>query len=159
PRASAAAMPRRLVIFFSSNGTVREKWLPRMDGGGLVLSEILQPLEPHRSDLLVVDGLGYRVADRAAGDGHYRGMNAALTGSVPRKPDPTSRSTLASGISLDQWIAQVIGGETRLRSLECGVAVDTYAAGVSALSYAGAARPLLPENDPRRVFERVFGQP
>jgi hypothetical protein len=49
--------PRRIIFLYSSNGTVYEDWLPTMDAGALVLSPILELLEPYKSRLIVVDGL------------------------------------------------------------------------------------------------------
>jgi hypothetical protein len=154
--ASSARAPRRLLFFYTSNGTVRERWVPTMNDEGLVLSEILAPLERHRADLVVFDGLGYHCCDKSKG-GHEGGMNAALTGSVPKVIDAAKGKSRATGISIDQAIARRVGRGLKLRSLECGVQVDTYDAAVYALSYTGPLEPLMPENDPYKVFGRVFG--
>src|SRR5688572_32049209 len=70
-------IPRRLVFFYSSNGTIHERWVPSMNDEGLVLSDILAPLEHHKKNLLVIDGVGYNCTERSKG-GHEGGMCAAL---------------------------------------------------------------------------------
>jgi hypothetical protein len=159
PRAHAAPAPpiRRLALVYSSNGTVREKWVPKVEGSGLVLSEILAPLEKHKDQLLVVDGLGYSVCEKGEKTGHYGGMNAALTGSPPKIVDKAEGRSLATGPSIDQVIGASFGSAVPFRSIECGVRVDTYAATVAATAYRGALDPILPENDPRKILARVFG--
>ncbi|MDX2020491.1 MAG: DUF1552 domain-containing protein [Deltaproteobacteria bacterium] len=155
--AAAAAPPKRLIFLYSSNGMTREKWLPTMQGGQLVMSEILKPLERHKADVLVIDGLGYNVTKKGEKDGHYGGMNAALTGSPPKIIDPAEENSLATGPSLDQVVANAIGAQSRFRSLELGIQVDTYAATVAALSYRAALQPIIPENDIYKTVTRVFG--
>jgi hypothetical protein len=150
-------VPKRLVFFYSSNGTIHERWLPTMNDEGLVLSDILAPLERHKRDLLVVDGLSYSCTDKVKG-GHEGGMCAALTGSVPRIVDRAKGSARATGVSVDQHVAERACAGLRLRSLECGIQVDNYDPCLYALSYTGPMQPLMPENDPARVFERVFGR-
>src|SRR5262245_96931 len=59
-RAAAAARPRRLVVWSTPNGTVTDRWACKPGPGGdtdFELSEILQPLERHRRDLVVVQNL------------------------------------------------------------------------------------------------------
>lgn len=152
--------PKRIIFFYSSNGTVHERWVPSLSGGELELSFILEPLQRHRERLLVVDGLDYTVnIEKGDKDGHYGGMNTALTGSPSRIVDPSDpdERSLATGISVDQLIANTVSEGLKFKSLECGIKVDDYAATVAALSYAGSMQPLLPENDPYAVFDRVFG--
>ena len=149
---------KRVVFFFSSNGTIHESWLPKMVKGKLELSPILSPLEKFKSKLLVVDGLSHKVIiEKSVRDGHTAGMNTALTGRVNVIPDPgRPLNSLATGISVDQFLAEKMGVRTKLRSIECGVQVEPYNAEFSALSYLGARRPMLPESNPHRVFDRLF---
>lgn len=155
---AATLPPRRIVFFFSSNGTIRESWLPQMKNGVLELSTILSPLEALKSRLLVIDGLCHKVilekSDRA---GHAAGMNTALTGRTNKIMDPAHPlQSLATGISLDQYLADQIGSTTKLRTLECGIQVEPYLRGLAALSYRGRLQPILAENSPYRVFDRLF---
>ena len=156
--ASSARPPTRLVFFFSSNGTIYEKWLPSMRDGKLVLSPILAPLERHTSRLLVVDGLTHRtVTEKSDRSGHAAGMNTVLTGRRTKIIDPAdTQKSLGTGVSLDQHLAAKLGGATKLRSLECGVHVEPYMPYLAALSYRGPMQPILPESSPYRVFDRTF---
>jgi hypothetical protein len=158
-RAANATTPRRLVFFFSSNGTIRESFLPKMVSGKLELSPILAPLEKHKSKLLVLDGLCHKVIlEKSSRSGHTAGMNTALTGRNNDILDPSQPlRSLAMGISLDQYLAGKIGAGTKLRSIECGVQVEPYSKDFAALSYRGPRQPILAENSPYRIFDRLFG--
>lgn len=156
--AHAAAPPRRAVFFFTSNGTIRERWLPKMSAGKLELSPILAPLEKLKAKLLVVDGLAHKVIlEKSDRSGHSAGMNTALTGRNNKIVDPAHPlQSLATGVSVDQYLADKIGASTKLRSIECGVQVELYVKAFAGLSYRGALQPILPENSPYRVFDRLF---
>lgn len=156
--AAPAAPPKRVVFFFTSNGTIHESWVPKMASGKLVLSPILAPLEKLKSKLLVVDGLSHKVIlEKSDRSGHSAGMNTALTGRNNKIVDPAHPlQSLATGISLDQYLADKVGAATKLRSIECGVQVEPYVRAFAALSYRGRLQPILPENSPWRVFDRLF---
>ena len=108
--AGSEAPPKRLVFFFSSNGMIRESWLPTMVSGKLVLSPILSPLEKLKSKLLVVDGLAHNVIlEKGERSGHSAGMNTALTGRMAKGIDTQNPlRSLATGISVDQYLAQTV---------------------------------------------------
>lgn len=156
--AAAAPPPRRIVFFFTSNGTIHESWVPKMAGGKLELSPILAPLERLKSKLLVVDGLSHKVIlEKSNRSGHSAGMNTALTGRNNKIVDPSHPlQSLGTGISLDQYLADILGTATKLRSIECGVQVEPYVMALAALSYRGPLQPIMPENSPYRVFDRLF---
>jgi hypothetical protein len=84
-------------------------------------------------------------------------MNTALTGRVNKIVDPSKPlNTLATGISIDQYIADRMGAGTKLRSIECGIQVEPYSVEFAALSYRGPLQPMSPESSPYRVFDRLF---
>ncbi len=159
-RADNGGTPKRLVIVFSSNGTVHEQWKPTMNGSGLVLSTILEPLEEFKSQLLVVDGLRYEAAEvrpPSVQDGHYGGMNTALTGSIPTFPKQRFEDrSLATSISVDQHIAATLSKGLREKSLLTGIQVDQGNTTTAALSYSGSMAPILAEQDPHQVYETLF---
>src|SRR6478609_9419360 len=66
-RAAAAGPPKRLVIFFSPNGTVPDAWV---SGGetNFTLGPILQPLEPHQKDIVILTGMNNESAYHGPGD-------------------------------------------------------------------------------------------
>lgn len=147
--AHAQASIKRLIVFFSSNGTIHEKWLPTMSNGSLVMSDILKPLEPYKSDALVIDGLGYNSPGWA---GHEVGV--VLTGAKAQRAD--GNNNLATGISIDQAVANAIGSTTKLKSLECGIDVDPIENTFCSLSYTGSLQPVRAQNSPAQIFTRAF---
>ena len=151
--------PTRFVVFYTPNGTIRERWLPSGAETAFTLSPILASLAPYQSDLLVLDGVDALSAYNGPGDAHQKGTGQALTGTELQEGDFLGADGLtagwANGISVDQQIADTIGGTTKFRSLEFGVHV--YGANVgSRISYRGPAQPIPPENDPAAAFARIF---
>lgn len=159
PGGENAGPPRRIVFFFSSNGTIRESWLPTTSGGALQLSPILSPLEKHKDKLIVVDGLSHKVViEKGDRSGHSAGMNTALTGKKAHQTDPAKQPlrSLATGISLDQYLGPKISKDTKLRSIELGVEVQPFMEDTACLSYANPLSPIYPENSPYAAFGRMF---
>ena len=92
------------------------------------ITSILAPLERFKSRLLVIDGLAHRVIiEKSDRDGHSAGMNKALTGRNNKRTDPSQPLySMATGISVDQFIAYNLNAGTKLRTVECGVQVEPY---------------------------------
>ena len=155
---------RRLGVVYHPNGVIYENWLPKGSGRDFVLSRTLAPLEPFRNQLIVVTGLSSHQAE-ALGDGggdHSRASGSYLTGVHVKKSD----SVVENGISMDQIAARALEKETQLSSLEL-TADDNSLVGAcdvgyscaysSTLSWRTPTLPLMAENNPRVVFERLFG--
>lgn len=155
PSARAAPHPKRLIVFFSANGTIADAWRPTGGETDFVFSEILAPLAPHRDELLILGGIDAESSYHGPGDNsHWNGMGHMLTGT--ELVDLGGGVFTGGGISVDQHIAAQIGGATKLASLE--LAVEASPSTVSSrLSYLGAAQPVPPESDPQKVFHRLFG--
>jgi hypothetical protein len=154
--AQVAARPR-FIVMFSPNGTLYERWLPTGTEDAFSLSPILSPLEPHRSDLVVVAGLEQQ---GAGGDGHQNGIGGMLTGNVllPGRfaGGGSAPAGWADGPSVDQIVADTFGAGLPFRSLELGVqngAADNF----GRMIYRARNRPLPPREDPSAVFDDVFG--
>jgi hypothetical protein len=157
--------PVRLTFVYVPNGIVMEKWTPSTVGSSFELPPILKPLEPFRSHSTVISGLMNYNAN-AFGDGggaHARGGAAYLTATHPKK---TGGYDIRAGVSIDQEIAQAIGAQTRLPSLELGLDDNRIVghcdsgyscAYTNSISWRGPSTPLPPEANPRAVFERLFG--
>jgi hypothetical protein len=160
--AAPASKPLRFLVMWTPNGTVPENWTPSGTESTFQLSPILQPLAPHQSDILVLDGLDALSAYKGPGDAHQKATGQCLTGTELQEGTFAGADGLsagwANGISVDQAIANHVGKETRLRSLELGVYVSGAAVN-SRISYRGPAQPLPPENNPRAAFDRLFGDP
>ena len=155
--ARAVPHPKRLVVFFSANGTIDSAWRPTGGEKDFVLGEILAPLEPHRAQLSILAGIDAESSYHGPGDSsHWNGMGHMLTGT--ELVDLGGGAFTGGGISVDQHIAKQVGGATKLASLE--LAVEESPSTVwSRLSYLGAAQPVPPQADPQKVFHRLFGGP
>jgi hypothetical protein len=161
---TAAKPVRRLGIVYHPNGVVYENWLPTGVGREFEFSRVLAPLERFRNRAVVVTGLADRQAE-ALGDGagdHSRASGSYLTGVHIKKSD----SQVQNGVSMDQIAARAFEGETQLSSLELTVDANSlvgscdvgYSCAYSnTLSWLTPTLPLMSENDPRVVFERLFG--
>lgn len=149
-RGSALAGPqpaRRLVVFYSPTGTVHRHWRPNPDPTqlGFTAGSVLEPLTGLEQHLTVLDGLNY-----AGVASHDRGMLHMLTGG----PDPLSESR---GASLDQFVADHIGGASRMASLQLGVQTSELGATMqSRMSYRRAGVMVSPNDDPRDAHRRIF---
>lgn len=150
-RASAAEpAPRRFLSWSQPNGTVPGKWRPTAgaDETQFTLSPILSPLERHKADLVVLQNLSIINAY-----GHH--YISTLTGRAAL--DEGYPNLHATGISLDQELANRWAGRTPIPSLELGVMISPQDAQLtSAVSWAGAGRAKPCESNPYAVFARLF---
>ena len=162
--ASAATTVRRLGVVYHPNGVIYDQWLPAGAGAQFKLSPTLAGLQPFQDQLIVVTGL-YSDAAEALGDGggdHSRASGTYLTGVHVKKSD----SAVENGISMDQIAAKTFERETQLSSLQI-TADDNSLVGdcdlgyscaySSTLSWLTPTLPLMAENNPRVLFERMFG--
>ncbi|HET9220238.1 MAG TPA: DUF1552 domain-containing protein, partial [Terriglobia bacterium] len=118
---AAGRAPVRLMFLYVPNGIDMENWNPAYSGPLGELPRILKPLEPYRDDVLMLSNLTHnwaRVLLDGPGD-HGRCSANYLTGAHVQKTD---RSIHVDGtMSMDQVIANGIGNQTRLPSLELGM--------------------------------------
>lgn len=154
-RGAEAAPPKRMIFLYSSNGTVYERWKPSMGPNGLVLSDILEPLSAHKERLLVVGGLDYKaeLEKGLKGNSHEGGICTSLTGAPTVSVGAGKDEVLASGPSVDQFVAKRLD----YRTVQLGMQVDEYTDTICSTSYAGPQQPLKPNNDPYAVFKDLFG--
>jgi hypothetical protein len=152
----------RFGVFYVPNGMIMKNYLPATVGSGFELTPTLAPMEPFRDQLLVISGLNSLPTRERPGGAHAKASTRFLTNVSP----PTSETWLDVGISMDQILANESGKETQLPSLELGMesaetagACDTgYACPYTAtISWKSANTPLSTQNNPRVVFERLFG--
>ncbi len=166
-RASVKA-PTRHAFVFMPNGVKIDDWTPGEDSGRLgKLPFLLEPLEPLKKSVSVLSRLAID-AGRAHGDGpgdHARAASTFLTCMRARK---TGGADIEVGVSVDQMLAEAIGGETSLRSLElgmqggklAGICDSGYSCAYSNnISWRTPTAPVAKEVDPREVFRRLFGDP
>ena len=160
--AQAAKPPKRLLVWYTPNGTVPSNFWPSGGERDFTLSPILSPLERHREQLLIVKGVDMLSALKGPGDAHQKGTGQCLTATELQEGhfsgDAGSSAGWANGPSVDQVVAQELGQSTRFPSVELGV-LALGSTVKSRISYRGPGQPLPPENDPRRAYARLFGDP
>ena len=157
-RAAEPTTPKRFVAFFSGNGTIQSAWASGSEAS-FSLGEILEPLAPFKDKLTLLSGLDVEAAYEGPGAGHQKGCGAFLTGMPLNDGDfgggGDQISGWASGISIDQELANALAGDLPLQSLELGVQVEG-SNNRHRIAYAGSDQPLPPDDDPSSVFERLF---
>lgn len=147
-RAAASIGPKRLLVLFSPNGTIHRHWRPA--GGEFDFSfpagSVLEALTPYRNSLLILDGLDFHDADN-----HEGGMAAMLTNNGVA-------GSVGGGMSLDQYVANRIGGSSRFASLDLGVQTSLWGGTTSTrMSYAGPGSLVTPDDSPDSVYTRLYG--
>jgi hypothetical protein len=158
--AQTAAAPKLKVGFvYFPHGAIMRQWTPAAEGANFELSPLLEPLAKFKSQLTVVSGLENK---HAAGPTHAITPGTWLSGVSPRiSHDPYG------GVTADQIAAQHIGQDTPLPSLEVsteeavgGGACDrNYGCSYGAtISVRTPSTPLPMEFNPRKLFQRLFGQ-
>ena len=157
----------RFSIFYVPNGIIMGKWTPATEGASFELTPIMKPLAGFRENLLVLSGLaqnqGHSMPGEIAGD-HPRASASYLTCVHPKM---TSGPDLRAGTSVDQIAAGELAKQTQLASLELGIeTADVLGSCESAyscayyntISWKNPNTPLPMENNPRAIFERLFGE-
>jgi len=149
---SQSAIESRFLLWFNGNGIPEKYWIPTATGPQFTLTPCLSPLASFRNDIHVITGLDNPSARKPGpGNDHHRSMSALVSGL-----SFTGRG--AGGPSIDQSIANNIGGKSRFRSLQVGVCQESFGESIQRnLSWAGHDRPLPPEMIPHKLFDRLFG--
>jgi hypothetical protein len=153
----------RLGFVYIPHGAIMDKWTPKTEGSDFEFTPILKPLEPMRSYVNVVSGLGHKAADSTAV--HSLSPTTWLSGV---RPKPTQGPDAYAGVTADQIAANKIGQDTTLPSMELATEDHSGLIGecdrdygciyMNTLSWRTPTTPLPMEINPRKVFERMFGQ-
>lgn len=168
PRVASAAGEgpiKRLVIVYTSNGTVLRDWLPSTTGSNFAVPPILSAFDTPllRPKLSVLSGIQMASAKIGSANGHAAGMTSMLTGRNFTETVSTEFGTVGwgAGISIDQDIANRVAEPTQLASIQCGVQTQKqYGNFYSYMSYGeggGSQNAIVSEDDPKKVFDRLFG--
>ncbi|WP_234824040.1 DUF1552 domain-containing protein [Bremerella cremea] len=155
--------PVRSAFLYFPNGVWEKDWIPATTGSDYQLTPSLEPLGDLKSEVLVLTGLDKK--NSHGGDGHYAKTANFLTGMPVTKT--TGKDISSGGISVDQLMAQHVGGNTPLPSLELGT--EPVISGIdsnvgytrlygSHISWQSPTRPVAKEINPRLVYERLFGK-
>jgi hypothetical protein len=162
---TAAAPVRRLGFVYIPNGAVMQQWTPAETGRGFALSPILQPLAPYKDHLTVLTGLAHGQAE-PLGDGNGEHSRASATWLNGVHPKQTEGADVQAGMTADQIAAATLGRDTPLPSLELAIDLDGLVGNcengyscvyLNTVAWRSSTTPLPMENNPRVVFERLFG--
>jgi hypothetical protein len=147
---AAPKAPRRLLNVFTENGVVENNWYPSGTEKNFTMPVSLAPLQPFKDNIIVFEGLDRVASGSNGGGGHQRGKTAAFTGQG-------NNNGRAAGISIDQLVANSIGTTTRFKSIEASV----YVKGVlrDGVFFSGPGQIVVPEDDPAKLFARLFSDP
>jgi hypothetical protein len=162
-----SAAPVRLVVFATPNGTRNSLFWPTGTETNFQLNQITAPLEPYKSKLTFLKGI--RLNDSlqngalggTLGSEHARGTGGMLTARPLNSGSEfesfgNTTSGWGSGQSIDQYLAEQLAPPTTFKSLQLGVHVrDTEVR--ARISYAASNQPIPPREDPKDVFNALFG--
>jgi len=158
--APSGSGPKRAAFLYVPNGIVHDAWKPATAGADYQLPYSLEPLAPIKQDVSVLTGLSQIPYPEKSGVGHARPTAALLTGVA------VDKDQVHAGQSVDQIIADKIGAETKLKSLELSINGSSLSGRCdgeyscvysSVLSYRNATSPLPTDPNPQSVFKRLFG--
>lgn len=157
-KASAAGAPLRLGIVYFSNGVEPIHWWAKGSGRTMEIGPGLTPMLPHRDDMVFIRGL-YNHAAFESTSPHLGRMNV-LSG-APVSLDP---SVIRVGTSMDQVLAERVGGNTAVPSLVLGIEPNELRLedGLSmiygsSVSWVSPTKPATKEIYPSRAFDRLVG--
>ena len=159
PAASAAPPAQlRFGAVYVPNGVRPEIWTPAT-AGKLELPPLFERFVPLKQHINLVTGL--RAPDPF---GHHVIGSLWLSGGSAKQ---TQSADVRAGQTIDQYIADAIGRDTPLRSLELGIEDINSASNscqfgwsclyLNTLSWQTATMPLPNEMNPQSAFERMFG--
>ena len=172
--AKTSANPvRRLGFIYFPHGSVswapgdQNLWTPPGDGGTLELSPILQQLESVKNQMLVLTNMEHKNAQGNGTDGNAEHTRSNASWLSAARPKMTEGADVQLATTVDQIAAQQLCRDTRLPSLELTLE-NSFLVGncdngyncvyVNSLSWSSPTTPLPMENNPRMVFERLFGE-
>lgn len=154
---ASGSFPKRFAALFMGNGINHKHWYASGTGAEMELSKSLEPLEPIKSKLNVINGLFNK---HATGVGIHPGQTGnILSGAALQKG-----AVLKGGISIDQVLANHYAEQTSLPSLVlgCEQPITGYhetnfsMAYSSHISWQDANSPVPMEVYPSLAFDSLF---
>jgi hypothetical protein len=136
------ATPRRMFAICNNLGLLPASFFPQGSGNDYVASPYLELLREHRNDFTVFSGVSHPNVD----GGHPSDVSF-----LTAAPHPAS-SSFRNTISVDQYIAERIGVQTRVPSLTLAVN------GNRSLSCTGTGVAIPPEQSASQVYRQLFLQ-
>jgi hypothetical protein len=148
PSAHAQAFPTRLLVFFTPQEPIdKDHWMP---GSGFTLTEVMQPLTPHKDKIVMIGDMVVASADDDVKAGHNL-IGHILTNQL-NSHFGADWQFYAGGISVDQYIGQKLGSVPLVLGVNNGSSFGSYR-----LSYTDKDQPVHPEEDPTAAFDSTFG--
>lgn len=146
--------PLRTVFLYHPLGAETTAW-KGVTGTGkdMKLTPTLQPLEPVKEQLLILDGLNGRPHPSS---GHNRSACLWLSSAPPGQADTWGAET---DTTLDQILAPTLSRGARQPSLELSCTTIGNLMHAMNLSWRAPGVPTGAETNPRDVFARMFGDP
>ncbi len=141
------APPRRAVFVFVPNGVNMWQFHPVKTGSDYELTPTLKPLANVRRRMTVFSGLQHLKVK-----GGHEEWAHLLTGNVNSNVASKHTAVGANTISIDQHIAQSIGGQTRWPSLVVGAD-----GGRMTCSFNKQGEPVLADFDLKNIFDDLTG--
>ena len=154
---------RRLGVFYVPNGMSMGYWSPKAEGALQDLPPTLQTLQTLKDQVLLIGGLADDSASKVKGAGAHSRSSGTFLNCVPFQA--ITDANVVAGTTMDQLIAKEFSKETQIASLELGLESATIlgacdgssCALTNTISWSTPTTPLPIENDPRALFERLFG--
>jgi hypothetical protein len=175
PLRETAANPRsHFTGIFVPHGMAPGYWVPSGEGADFEFKTevadsskmIMAPLAPFRDQVVILSGMWSRSAEPppgTTGADHWV-ASAFMSANQPRK---TAGSDIWNGTTVDQRIAEKIGQQTLLPSLQLAVedpgsnsanCGEGYSCSyTNSISWSAPSKPLPMEINPQTVFLRLFG--
>jgi len=151
------AFPKRFAVVFMGNGINGNHWWAKGQGADMKLSKTLEPLEPVKKKINVINGLFNKPA---VGMGIHPGQTGNLLSGVPIQKG----AMVKAGITMDQVLAKELGQDTAHPSivLACEQPMTGYhetnfsMAYSSHISWYSAESPVPNEVYPSLAFDNLF---
>lgn len=156
---AAAAKPRVAFVYFP-HGAVMDHWTPATEGADFVLPQILKPLEAFQNRLTIISGMENKPAIGEP-------VHAITPGTWLSCVHPRISQDPFGGVTIDQMIAKHISQDTPLPSLELATEEEggegscdrNYGCTFGkTIAFSTPSTPLPMEHNPRKLFQRLFGQ-
>ena len=157
---TAATGKARMGFVYFPHGAVANMWIPKGTGHDFELSPILKPLEKHRAQMTVISNLANKNADSAA-------VHAITSGTWLSCVHPRESHSPFGGVTIDQMAAKVLSKDTTFPSIEASTEPGSTGGNGcdrnfgcsygSTISFRTESQPLPMEDNPRKLFYRLFG--
>lgn len=135
--------PPRMGMFYFGTGMNMRQFTPQDQGPNFTPTRILKPLVEQRDDFTVVSNT---FLEHGGGHGGAYPFSTSIAMGESQQ------------ISPDQMVADAIGRDTRMPSLQMSVARGTQfgSQALATISWNQQGVPLAAENDPKVIFDRLF---